>query len=166
MNFIRGFKYALKGILYTVNHERNMRIHITVAAYLFYFLSYYSLTNYEMALLLLVAALVICLELVNTAVERVCDFCSGGKYSRLIEAAKDAAAGAVLIAAVFAVVIACFMLWKPDTVWMIIVFHCSSPERFTLLVLTVVIALLFIIIGPKKMLENAKSWFSRRKKEK
>ena len=73
MKFLRGFKYAFKGVLYTINHERNMRIHIVVAAYLLYFVSYYRLSAIKMSLLLIVIALVMSLELVNTAVERVCN---------------------------------------------------------------------------------------------
>ncbi len=165
MSFLRGFKFAFRGIIYAVNHERNMRIHIVIAAYLLYFVSYYGLSPAEMSVLLAVIALVICLELINTAVERACDLYSE-KYDRLIEIAKDVAAGAVLVAAMFAVGVAGFLLWRPDTIWSIILFHCSSPERFTLLVLTAVIAILFIIIGPKRMIENAGSWFSKRKKTK
>lgn len=160
MKFLRGFKYAFKGVLYTINHERNMRIHIVVAAYLLYFVSYYRLSAIKMSLLLIVIALVMSLELVNTAVERVCNLYST-KYHRLIEIAKDVSAGAVLVASGFAVAIACFLLWEPDTMWRIVVFHCESPERFTLFVLTLVIAMLFIVIGPKKMFENAKSFFRK-----
>ena len=84
MSFLRGFKFALKGIVYTVNHERNMRIHIIVAAYLLYFTGYYGLSPVEMSVLLTLIALVIGLELINTAIERVCDLYSE-KYNRLIE---------------------------------------------------------------------------------
>lgn len=162
MKFLRGFKYAFKGIIYAINHERNMRIHIVVAVYLLYFLSYYRISDIKMALVLLVIALVFSLELVNTAVERVCDLYTTNK-NRLIEIAKDVSAGAVLVAAIFAVAIAFFILWEPDTIWKIIVFHCTSPERLTLLILTIIISILLIVIGPKGMFENAKSHFVRKK---
>lgn len=139
-----------------------MRVHIIVAIYLLYFAGYYHLSALKMSILLLVIALVMSLEIVNTAIERVCNLYST-KYHRLIEIAKDVSAGAVLVAAIFAVSIACFLLWEPNTIWNIIVFHCESPERFTLFVLTVVLSILFIGFGPKKMLENAKSFFSRKK---
>lgn len=162
MKFFRGFKYAFKGIIYAINHERNMRIHIVVTVYLLYFLSYYRISDMKMAVVLLVTALVLSLELVNTAVERVCNLYTTNK-NRLIGIAKDVSAGAVLVAAVFAVAIAFFILWEPDTIWKIIVFHCTSPERLTLLILTVIISILFIIIGPKGMFKNAKSYFVKKK---
>ena len=164
MRFLKGFKYAFTGVLYAINHERNMRIHIAVAAYLLYFVSYYRLSAIKMSLLLIMIALVMCLELVNTAVERVCNLYST-KYNRLIEITKDVSAGAVLVAAGFAVAVAVFLLWEPDTLWNIVVFHCTSPERFTLFVLTLVIAVLFVVIGPKGMLENAKSFFDKNAKK-
>lgn len=160
MRFLKGFKYAFTGVLYAINHERNMRIHIAVAAYLLYFVSYYRLSAIKMSLLLIMIALVMCLELVNTAVERVCNLYST-KYNRLIEIAKDVSAGAVLVASGFAVAVAVFLLWEPDTLWNIVVFHCTSPERFTLFVLTLVIAALFVVFGPKGMLDNAKSFFTK-----
>lgn len=158
MKFLRGFKCAFSGVLYTINHERNMRIHIIVSIYLLYFLRFYNLSAIEMAVLLLTMALVICLELVNTAVERVCDLHSR-EYSPLIKIAKDAAAGAVLVAAVFAVAVAVFLLWDVKIIWKIIEFHCGTPEWFALLILTVILSLIFIILGPKKMYDNAKSFF-------
>ena len=164
MRFLKGFKYAFTGVLYAINHERNMRIHIAVAAYLLYFVNYYRLSAIKMSLLLIMIALVMCLELVNTAVERVCNLYST-KYNRLIEITKDVSAGAVLVAAGFAVAVAVFLLWEPDTLWNIVVFHCTSPERFTLFVLTLVIAVLFVVIGPKGMLENAKSFFDKNAKK-
>lgn len=164
MKFLKGFKYALRGILYAVNHERNMRIHIVVAVYLLYFVGYYHVSGVEMAILLIVIALVLCLELVNTAIECVCDLYSE-KYHRLIEIAKDVSAGAVLVSAIFAVAVACFILWEPDTLWQIVVYHCENPERFTLLVLTIVIAVLFIVLGPVNMVENAKSFFKKNNTE-
>lgn len=164
MKFFRGFKYAAKGIIYAVNHERNMRVHIVVAIYLLYFVGYYNLPNVELAILMLVIALVLCLELVNTAIERVCDLYSK-EYNSLIKIIKDVSAGAVLVAAIFAVAVACFLLWNPTTLWQIVVFHCESPERLTLFVLTIVIAALFIVLGPKNMAENAKSYFKKNNKE-
>lgn len=163
MKLLRGFKCALSGVLYTINHERNMRIHIIVGIYLLYFLGFYNLSATEMAVLLLAMALVICLELVNTAVERVCDLHSK-EYNPLIKKAKDVAAGAVLVAAIFSVAVAVFLLWDVKIIWRIIEFHCGTPEWFALLVLTLILSLLFIILGPKKMLENAKSLFVKEDK--
>ncbi|MCQ4021839.1 MULTISPECIES: diacylglycerol kinase family protein [unclassified Ruminococcus] len=164
MKFLKGFMYAFKGVLYAIIHERNMRIHIVVTLYLLYFTSYYRLSPIKMSLLLIMIALVISLELVNTAVERVCNLYST-KYHRLIEIAKNVSAGAVLLASGFAVAVACFLLWEPDTLWNIVVFHCESPERFTLFVLTLVIAALFVVIGPKRMADNAKSLFKKNRKK-
>jgi diacylglycerol kinase (ATP) len=73
------------------------------------------LTPLEWAVLLLVIGLVISLEILNTAVEAVVDLCSP-EQSELARIAKDAAAGAVLVAAITAVAVGAFIfvpaLWN------------------------------------------------------
>lgn len=61
-------------------------------------------------LVLLAASSVIGLELVNTAIERTVDVAVGGTHSVLARAAKDTAAGAVLVAACGAVAVGVGML--------------------------------------------------------
>ena len=105
--FFRSFRYAGQGILHAVRNERNFRFHL-VAAVLAHLLGLMAeLPAGEMAEISLCCGLVIALELVNTAVEAVCDrVCT--EQDPLIRVAKDAAAGAVLAAAVFTVIVA---LW-------------------------------------------------------
>jgi len=74
-----------------------------------------SLTPLEWAVLLLVIGLVISLEIMNTSIEALVDLCSP-EQSELARIAKDAAAGAVLVAAITAVAVGAFIfvpvLWN------------------------------------------------------
>ncbi len=105
--FFRSFRYAGQGIVRSVRNERNLRFHLTAAmlAHLLGLLA--ALEPGEMAVISLCCGLVIGLELVNTAVEALCDRVCPAPDS-LIKTAKDAAAGAVLAAAVCSVIAA---LW-------------------------------------------------------
>lgn len=98
--FFHSFGWAAQGIMAAIRQERNFRFHLVALAYLCYFQHFYDLNQGELALLLLCAGLVLCCELLNTAIERAVDLLSPG-YHPLAKLAKDAAAGAVLVAAVF-----------------------------------------------------------------
>ena len=104
MGFIKSFGYAARGVWYCIRHERNFRIHLGIAAYVLAFAPYFSLSRAEWAVLAVLMALVLCAEAVNTAVERTVDLASTERQPRA-RAAKDAAAGAVLLCALAAALV-------------------------------------------------------------
>ena len=106
--FFRSFRYAAAGIGRAVKTQRNLRFHLCAAVYAHWLGLLAGLERGELALISLCCGLVIGLELVNTAMEAVCDRVSP-EPQPLIKLAKDAAAGAVLAAAIFAVVAALFL---------------------------------------------------------
>lgn len=61
--------------------------------------------------------MVLVTELMNTAVEAAVDLAQPDIHP-LAKAAKDTAAGAVLLAAVFAVIIGCIVFLKPVLAWL------------------------------------------------
>ena len=65
---------------------------------------FYELKRAEYVLLMLTFSSVISAELINTAIEAAVDLCSPEQH-RLAKLAKDAAAGAVLVTAFFAVIV-------------------------------------------------------------
>lgn len=103
-SFLKAFVYAWQGIFHAVRTQRNMRVHLTAVVYVTAFSFFYDLTRAEYALLALTFGAVISAELINTAIEAAVDLCSPERHS-LAKIAKDAAAGAVLAAAIFAVVV-------------------------------------------------------------
>lgn len=116
MAFFKAFGYALDGIYTTLRYERNMRIHFACMAYMYYYLlryDFFKLTKTQFSIILVVNAAILALELLNTAVERSCDALSES-YNEKIKFAKDASAGAVLIAAIFAIIIGVILLYQPD----------------------------------------------------
>ncbi|MGQ9838806.1 MAG: diacylglycerol kinase family protein [Cyanobacteriota bacterium] len=109
----KSFYYAGKGLVYATRTQRNFRIHIAVAAVAFALGFALKLSTVEMALISLATGLVMALELVNTALEAVVDLTLGSKYHLLAAIAKDCAAGAVLIAAVMALLVAAWLFLPP-----------------------------------------------------
>jgi undecaprenol kinase len=73
--------------------------------------------TWDFALLLIVISLVLCAELLNTAIEAVIDLVSP-EWHPLAKVAKDTAAGAVLVSAVFAVAVGLVILYKPMMIWL------------------------------------------------
>ena len=101
----RSFAHAFWGIAQNVPAERNLRIHLTAVCYVTAVGWLAGLTAEQWGLVLLCFGGVIAAELFNTALERLCDALHP-QFHPLVGAAKDAAAGAVLVLALASVGVA------------------------------------------------------------
>ncbi len=99
-----AFDYAFAGILYATRTQRNMRIHLVAATLAVIATLYLRLDRAYVALVVLCIALVIALELVNTAIEAVVDLMTVAHHP-LAKIAKDAAAGAVLVVSMASIIV-------------------------------------------------------------
>ncbi|MBX4205684.1 diacylglycerol kinase family protein [Candidatus Microgenomates bacterium] len=84
--------------------EPNFRIHSLSAVIVLILGLYFKISLTEWTILVLTIMGVICLELVNTAIESVVDMVSP-KFSRLAKIAKDVSAAAVLISSLAAIAV-------------------------------------------------------------
>lgn len=102
-SFSRSFRYASEGIFFALRHERNFQIECVAALAVTVLMFLYPLSGTERAVLMLTMAIVLGLEMVNTALERVMDILKPRihPYARVI---KDVMAGAVLLASLLAFV--------------------------------------------------------------
>ena len=100
----RSFGYAFAGIWTGIRKERNKKIHCTALLMVVIAGIAFRITVSEWCICIVLCALVMSLELVNTAVEAVVDLVTEEKKP-LAKIAKDTAAGAVLIAAIASVII-------------------------------------------------------------
>ena len=101
---LKTLSYGFNGILYTLKRERNMVIHFLVMILVIIAGIVFEITFVEWGVCFVLFALVLSLELMNTALENVVDLVTEEKKAKA-KVAKDAAAGAVLVAAIFAVII-------------------------------------------------------------
>ena len=103
--FNNTFKNARKGFNLAVRSEINIRVHVTVAVLVIFGALYLKFSVVEFCLVLFAIALVICTEMLNTAIEFALDSIYHNKYSRMVGMAKDISAGAVMFATVISVII-------------------------------------------------------------
>lgn len=94
-----NFKYALQGLLTALRSEKNLRFHIAAAVLVISAGFLTSINVAEWMILILCMASVVSLELLNTAVEYVCNAVQPDQHP-LIKHAKDIAAAAVLMVAI------------------------------------------------------------------
>ena len=94
--------HALNGLTHVWHTEQNFRIEIVCAIAA---ISLGLLLNINLVPIVLCCALVLSLELINTAIERLVDLTSPN-YHPLAKQAKDIAAASVLLAAAMSVIVA------------------------------------------------------------
>lgn len=102
---LRSFRYAFKGLVALFAKEHNARIHAVAAVCAVAAGFIFDISNMEWIAVVIAIGMVMAAEAFNTAIEYLADFVSPG-HNEYIGKAKDVAAGAVLILAVCAVVIA------------------------------------------------------------
>ncbi|WP_341528041.1 diacylglycerol kinase family protein [Nostoc sp. UHCC 0302] len=112
-NLLVSFKYAWAGISYSFQTQRNFRIHVSVCALVIALSIFLHLQAVEIAVIGITSGLVLALELLNTAIESLVDLTVKQTYHELAKIAKDCAAGAVLVSALVAVLVAAVLLLPP-----------------------------------------------------
>ena len=97
-SFWQSLAFALAGVRHAIRSQRNLRIHITIAVAVVIAGFVFGISRTEWAVVVTLIALVIGLELINTAIEALVDLASPESHS-LAKVSKDTAAGAILVAA-------------------------------------------------------------------
>ncbi len=150
-SLIKSFGYAFSGIFTCIRNERNMRIHLSVATYMFGFLGFFdwfTVSRTQYALLFIMCAVVMAGELVNTAVEQAVDLACRER-NPFAKTAKDCAAGAVLISALFAVCCGIAVLWQPEAFRAMFAYYRTHWYMLLVLALSLAGTFLFIFAMPK-----------------
>ena len=111
-NLIEAFRFAFAGLWYTLRTQRNMRIHLAIAAIVAILGVWLKLSPDHWALLALTSGLVLVSEMTNTVIEKSIDLVCP-EYHPLAKIIKDVMAGAVVLAAIVAVVVGLLILGPP-----------------------------------------------------
>jgi diacylglycerol kinase (ATP) len=112
-NLLISFKYAWAGISYSFKTQRNFRIHVALGTVAIAFSIVLHLSAVEIAVIGITSGLVLALELLNTALESLVDLTVKQTYHELAKIAKDCAAGAVLVSALVAILVAGMLILPP-----------------------------------------------------
>ncbi len=108
----RSFRFAFLGLGYLFRTQRNARIHAFIGLAACAVGWWVRISRVEWAVIIFTIALVLILEGLNTAVEAAIDLASP-EIHPLAKAAKDLAAGMVLIAAIASVGVGLLILGPP-----------------------------------------------------
>jgi len=111
-NWPESFRHAVNGIIATARRERNFRIHIFFAVFAITACIIFRVDGLHFLMVGFAIFFVMAMELVNTAIEALVDMYCRGKPHPLAKLAKDAAAGAVLLASLQAVVVGIFVTFS------------------------------------------------------
>jgi diacylglycerol kinase len=103
-NFFSALKIAVIGIQGLFSESRNARIQLVIFLLVLVAGSIVGLNRFEWLWLLIASAIVLALEAVNTSIELLADVYTL-EFNLKIKQVKDIAAGAVLIASIFALIV-------------------------------------------------------------
>lgn len=103
--FLKGFTFAFQGIKHAFATQINFKFHTFSAAGIISAGFYFDLNGSEWLWIVAAITFVLVAELFNTALELLVDLVSPG-YNKAAGIVKDLASAAVLLAAVFAVIVA------------------------------------------------------------
>ncbi len=101
---VNAFKHALNGAGYFIRHDRNGRIHVAAAFLVAAAGAYCKISATEWCILLVCMAMVISFEMLNHALENLCNVVHA-EYHPFIKTVKDVAAAAVLWSVIISVII-------------------------------------------------------------
>ena len=105
---LKSMGFALKGAVKLVTTEHSVMVQSSLAILLIIAGFYFGITRIEWMFQILVFGLVLAVEGLNTAVEKIADFIHP-EYHERIGFIKDIAAGAVFFAAMTAVAVGCII---------------------------------------------------------
>lgn len=108
--FLKAFVYAFNGIVHFFMYDRNGRFHLgaALAAVLGGFAL--NISNTEWLIILLCTGLVIAFEMINAAIEKLCDVVHK-EFHPAIKIIKDMSAGAVLWVSIISLLVGTFIFF-------------------------------------------------------
>lgn len=102
--FIYSVRFALQGVKLFFSRDRNGKIQVVIGITAIILGFTLSISSLQWMLVLFCTGLVISLEMINSAIERFCDMVTT-EFHPGVKIIKDVAAGAVLVASIFSLVI-------------------------------------------------------------
>jgi diacylglycerol kinase len=108
MTIFKSIHNAYSGIKYTLLHEKNFIREFFIACIVIVGAIIFKSSSAEWLAIILCIGIVLSLEIVNTSIEKLCNFLSTD-FHPSIKIIKDVAAGAVLLFSLVSIVVACII---------------------------------------------------------
>ena len=106
--FLKSLINAFHGLKDCLSHEKNFQIQYTIALLVVGAGIFFSLSSTEWMILLICFAVVLSFEIINSAIEKLCDLVCP-EFNLTIKKVKDMAASAVLLSAIISFIIGCII---------------------------------------------------------
>lgn len=100
----KSFGYAWEGVYFAFRYNQNLRIHFTVAIVVILASIFFRITAFEKGIVGISILLVVCAEMINTAIEEMANLITK-EHAQEAKIAKDVAAGMVLLTCIGAVIV-------------------------------------------------------------
>lgn len=113
-SLIESFKFAFEGLFFALRNVRNFKIHLFFTFLVIIGGFYFRISIFEWLICLVFIALVISLELINTAIEETVNLAMPNIHP-VAKIAKDVAASGVLISAIISVIVG-FIIFLPKII--------------------------------------------------
>ena len=105
---VNSYRYAAKGVKYTLTTQVNIWIHLLIASVVLVLAYLLHFTANQFLILIMTIGFVVVAELYNTAIEEMTNLLSP-EYNQQAGVVKDIAAGAVLVSAITAAVVGAWL---------------------------------------------------------
>ncbi|MBC2576509.1 diacylglycerol kinase [Peptostreptococcus canis] len=145
-SFVKSVNAAIEGIMYTFKYERNMKLHYLASFGVLMLSLFFNFSKIEFILLLSAITLVVVAEMMNTAVEKTVDLVTR-EFNPLAKIAKDVAAGAVLVSALYSVVVAYILFYnKLNMLTGNLVYRIRESELHITLICIVIVLIAVVVV--------------------
>ena len=104
-NFLKSINFALRGLRLMIKSQKNFRRQLIFAFFIFIFAWILKFNYLEFCIIIISVFLVLLSEMLNSVIEFTIDSYTKNKYSKLVEMAKDMAAGTVLFATMISTIL-------------------------------------------------------------
>lgn len=102
--FSSSIKYCLGGINFVITNESNFKKEIVIGIIALLLSYILKISRIEFTIILIMIALVLTSEIINTSIEKVVDLYTKD-YNNLAKIAKDVSAGSVLVMSIFSLLV-------------------------------------------------------------
>ncbi|WP_185204876.1 diacylglycerol kinase family protein [Chryseobacterium sp. C3] len=107
----KSLRNAFRGVFLMMKHERNFQLEFAAFLVNVFLIFYLNLSSTDTILILMVSFGVLATEILNTAIEKICDFVQPD-FDKRIGFIKDISAGAVVLMAILSVIVGIMVYWK------------------------------------------------------
>ncbi|WP_308006850.1 diacylglycerol kinase family protein [uncultured Chryseobacterium sp.] len=107
----KSLQNAFRGVFLMMKHERNFKLEFAAFLVNLFLIFYLNLSSTDTILILMVSFGVLATEILNTAIEKICDFIHPD-FDKRIGFIKDISAGAVVLMAILSVIVGIMVYWK------------------------------------------------------